>query len=307
MNSKYDIIIITHEFEAGIETKNSLLPLPSKFFIGKNYESFSKLVNHTILSAENEIVIICSYKVRPTPEDINRMLNYINEGYGFVALFRFAFFGCKKELFRRVGFMDENFIGGQYEDDDFYRRLVLHNISYIEEESVKYISKPTLWDTSLTHQIFTKKWKHKDDIFIYELDESKIIYKLLPEKKYDYDIGVSDKNIIFKDRTYTRSFDKNRDYFFKNVIIIEVYKNTLEKNYIEDDNYLEIIINKNTNLFDIQNKINETNKKIYLKIDKKSFNNNLKQIGTFVKCMKKGYFYGNSSIKIKIIPKINFF
>ena len=96
------IIIITHDPKAGIETKNSLLPLSSKFFIGKNYESFSKLVNHAIVSADNEIVIICSYKVRPTPNDINRMLNYINEGYGFVALFRFAFFGFKKELFRRV-------------------------------------------------------------------------------------------------------------------------------------------------------------------------------------------------------------
>jgi len=217
------IIIITHDTNAALETKNSLLPLTSRFFIGNNYESFSKLVNHAILSAENEIVIICSYKVRPTPDDINRMLNYINEGYGFVALYRFAFFGCRKELFRRVGFMDERFIGGQYEDDDFYRRLILHNISYIEEESVKYIPKPSLWNASNTKKIFQEKWKHKDINSIYDLDESKTIYKLLPEEKYDYDIGKSDKNIIFKDRTYTRSFDKKRDYFFKNVKIIEDY------------------------------------------------------------------------------------
>lgn len=218
------IIIITHDTNAALETKNSLLPFTSRFFLGKNYESFSKLVNHAILSAENEIVIICSYKVRPTPDDINRMLNYINEGYGFVALYRFAFFGCKKELFRRVGFMDERFIGGQYEDDDFYRRLSLHNISYIEEESVKYIPKPSLWNISNTKNIFQQKWKHNDIDSIYDLDESKTIYKLLPEEKYDYDIGKSDKNIIFKDRTYTQSFDKKREYFFKNVKIIEDYK-----------------------------------------------------------------------------------
>lgn len=217
------IIIITHDPKAGIETKNSLLPLSSKFFIGKNYESFSKLVNHAIVSAENEIVIICSYKVRPTPNDINRMLNYINEGYGFVALFRFAFFGFKKELFRRVGFMDERFIGGQYEDDDFYRRLILNNISYIEEESVTYIPKPSLWNSSYTKKFFQEKWKHKDINSIYDLDESNTIYKLLPEKEYDYNIGKSDKNIIFKDRTYTRSFDEKKDYFFKNVKIIEDY------------------------------------------------------------------------------------
>jgi len=228
MNNNYDIIITTHDIEAGVETKNSLLPLSSKFFIGKNYESFSKLVNHAIVSAENEIVIICSYKVRPTPDDISRMLNYINDGYGFVALFRFAFFGCKKELFRRVGFMDERFIGGQYEDDDFYRRLVLHNISHIEEESVEYIKKPSLWDDSITKKIFYEKWRHTNNkIHIYELDASKTIYKLLPEENYDYDIGESDKNIIFKDRSYSRYSHRKRNIFFKNVIIIENYDNIL--------------------------------------------------------------------------------
>jgi len=92
----------------------------------------------------------------------------------------------------------------------------------------------------------------------------------------------------------------------------EIIKNNINKllnkeTIVNDNNNLKIIIDKNTNLFDIQNKINETNKKIYLRIDKKSFNNNLKQIGTFVKCMKNGYFYGNSSIKINNIPEIIFF
>jgi hypothetical protein len=319
-NNNYDIIIITHDIESSLETKNSLLPLNSRFFIGKNYESFSKLVNHAIVSAENEIVIICSYKVRPTPDDINRMLNYINDGYGFVALFRFAFFGCKKELFRRIGFMDERFIGGQYEDDDFYRRLALNNISYIEEESVIYIPKQTLWDTSYTQQFFQKKWRHKDINYIYKLDESKIIFKLLPEENYDYNIGKSDKNIIFKDRTYTRSFNLERNYFFKNVQIILDYDNFLEiiidkntnlldiqKQIIESNKNIYIKIDKNTNLLDIQRLIIESNKKINIKIDKNSFINNLKEINTFYKCMKKGYCYKNSNIKINILPNIKFF
>jgi len=69
------------------------------------------------------------------------------------------------------------FIGGQYEDDDFYRRLL-----YIEEESTKYIPKPSLWNISNTKNIFQQKWKHNDIDSIYDLDESKTIYKLLPEK-----------------------------------------------------------------------------------------------------------------------------
>ena len=56
-----------------------------------------------------------------------------------------------------------------------------------------------------------------------------------------------------------------------------------------------IVIDKNTNLLEIQQKILKSNKNIYIQIDKKSFN---KDINTFVKCMKKGYCYKNSSIKI---------
>ena len=69
----------------------------------------------------------------------------------------------------------------------------------------------------------------------------------------------------------------------------------------------EIIINNDTNLFDIQNEIIETNKKIFIKIDKKSFNNNLKEVNTFYRCMKKGYCYRDSSKKIPIKPNIIFF
>ena len=76
---------------------------------------------------------------------------------------------------------------------------------------------------------------------------------------------------------------------------------------LHENKFLEIIINKNTDLFDIQNKIIESNKKINIKIDKKSFNNNLKEIHSFVKCMKKGYCYKNSNIKICIKPDIIFF
>ena len=56
-----------------------------------------------------------------------------------------------------------------------------------------------------------------------------------------------------------------------------------------------IVIDKNTNLLEIQQKILESNKNIYIQIDKKSFN---KDINTFIRCMRKGYFYKNSSVKI---------
>jgi glycosyltransferase involved in cell wall biosynthesis len=78
-------------------------------------------------------------------------------------------------------------------------------------------------------------------------------------------------------------------------------------NDLHESKFLEIIINNNSNLFDIQNKIIETTKKTFIKIDKKSFNNNLKEINSFYKCMKKGYCYRDSSKIIPIKPNIIFF
>ena len=188
-----------------------MLPYVSKVFIGKEYDSFSKIINHAIVSAENEIVIICSYKTRPKSCDIDRMLNYINDGYGLVALYRFAFFGFFKELIRRIGFMDERYIGG-YEDCDFLRRLVEYNISYIEEESIEYIFKPSLWQGT-GYKFFEKKYKQ----------DGMILYKYIPEEKYNYDIGSNNKDIIFKDKSYSRSFSQDTLNFILNINIVYKY------------------------------------------------------------------------------------
>jgi hypothetical protein len=40
----YSIIIISHDIESANDTQNSLLPYESKVFIGKEYDSFSKIV-----------------------------------------------------------------------------------------------------------------------------------------------------------------------------------------------------------------------------------------------------------------------
>ena len=78
-------------------------------------------------------------------------------------------------------------------------------------------------------------------------------------------------------------------HYINNISEINEFK---EKRTIDNFN---IIIDKNTNLLYIQQKILKSNKNIYIQIDKKSFN---KEINTFVRCMRKGYCYKNSSIKI---------
>jgi GT2 family glycosyltransferase len=183
----YTINIIVHDLSLADPVKNSLNPLPVNILNGHNYPSFSKLCNDVIVNNPTEIVIICSYKSRPTPDDITKMLNLINDGYGIVALYRYAFFGFRKELIRRVGFFDERFIGGGYEDCDMLRRILLNNIAQYEGEEIKYIPKPSTWNFDNSKKHFFNKWLEKD----------LRIVRLLDEETYNYDIGNSDNKIVF--------------------------------------------------------------------------------------------------------------
>lgn len=192
---EYDVVIMTHDPSLAIPVQQSLHPIPSRIFHGANYPSFSKLVNDCITSSDKDIVIVCSYKVRPTSKDIEKMLNLIQKGYGIVCLYRFAFFGFHKEFIRRIGFFDERYVNGGYEDCDILRRCMTNNIAYYEDECVPYIKKKSTWNyhspNSPSKIFFKRKWNEKE--------HGKVI-KCLKDEKYDYYIGENDDRIMFLDK-----------------------------------------------------------------------------------------------------------
>jgi GT2 family glycosyltransferase len=215
----YSIIVITHDRDLALPVQQSLLPLYSDIFYAPNYPSFSKVVNEAIVSAKEEIVIICSYKTRPKKGDVEEIIRLLNEGYGFVALYRYAFFGFRKELIRRIGFFDERYVGGAYEDCDFSRRLSEANIGFIEAETIEYITKPSTWDSSFTKNHFENKWTEYINNTNYK--DSKI-KRNLQEEKYNYNIGQSDSSIIYKTREYTKAYSNFRPND-KNFITSELF------------------------------------------------------------------------------------
>jgi UDP-N-acetylglucosamine 4,6-dehydratase len=182
----------------------SLAGLHVNVVVGNNQPSFSKMVNEIFISAINigDIVIFCSHRVRPTTNDVNRMVNLINQGYGFVTFRRMAFFGFKKELLNVVGFFDERFVPGGYEDDDYFLRLRESNIAIYEDMSVDYVPGLSLWAQELkefeglqykqpiTYEFFIKKWN---------IDHAKKeIYRCLPEISLAYKIKDNGALIKFK-------------------------------------------------------------------------------------------------------------
>lgn len=173
----------------------SLHPLQTHILIGNNYPSFSKLVNDAIVLCPTEIMIFCSHRVRPTPQNIQLLLDRIDAGYGLATLYRLGCFGFNKELIRKIGFFDERYLGGGYEDNDFYIRLQEANISYYEDESIEYHPGESTW----VHPEKTPS-KYKSTIFYKEkwnIDSYEFIKRKLPDVHY-YDIGPSNPDITFK-------------------------------------------------------------------------------------------------------------
>lgn len=192
----FAIMSFVPDMELAIPLKESIKTIPVNILLPKN--SFSESINQLIIScsATMDIMIFCSHRMRPTHDDIIKMLKLIIEGYGLVSFYNFEFFGFKIELIRRIGFFDERFILDGYEANDFYIRLCDANISIYQEDITithpdKYISSQSLWDNSenkqaTNHNFFKEKWHFSQEG----------IKRNLPEVTY-YNIGPSDTNITF--------------------------------------------------------------------------------------------------------------
>jgi hypothetical protein len=162
--------------------QQSIFPEPVKYFDGTGYPSFSKLVNSCISSADTETVILMSDKVIPTNNDVNRLLELLDQGYAMVAFYRLAFFGFKKQLLRKIGMFDERFVGGGFEDDDFYIRLKEANLGVYITHEIPYTKSSSGWNYSLAQGHFVNKWG--------DVAQIGNLKRTLEEEQYQYDLGT---------------------------------------------------------------------------------------------------------------------
>jgi hypothetical protein len=191
MYTQINIWIPSCRLQLAEEVKKSLLPYEAKIYDGTGYESFSKLVNHCIINSEYETIIICNDKLKTKPEDIDKILRLLEEGYGLVGLCKFAFFGFKKNLIRQIGFFDERFLGGGYEDNDIIARMKEADIAYYATEEVYRTPMPTTWKYEIENSPAKKHYFNK-----WRLNLPESIIRLLPEiNPYD-----------MKDCTYYTTF-----------------------------------------------------------------------------------------------------
>lgn len=161
--------------------RESISPEPVRYFDGTGYPSFSKLVNSCVAAADTETVIVMSDKVMPSSKDVTRLLTLLDRGYAMVALYRLAFFGFKKQLLRQIGMFDERFVGGGFEDDDFYIRLKEADLGVYVSHEIAYAKSTSGWNYSLAQGHFVNKWG--------DVAQTGKIQRILQEQSYQYNLG----------------------------------------------------------------------------------------------------------------------
>jgi hypothetical protein len=132
-------------------------------------QTFSQMINETIDDTESEFMIFINPKTIICTDDIEFIVNKLCSGYCFASLFGFAFFGMTKELVRKIGMLDESFLAGEYEDNDYLIRMKLFGkMVYWGQDWSKYEYFKSKCDpnrgSSLT--MFWRKWRWKENRLI---------------------------------------------------------------------------------------------------------------------------------------------
>ena len=173
-----------------------LEPLNDKFKVYWNnridrypaaYPSFSQMINHSVATSPTEIVIWMNDRITPQPEDVEHIVELLHNGFAAASKYSAAFMGTTKELYRHMGWWDERFYGGGYEDDDFVLRLRLANLAYYESQEAEYLEARILnmkdkltplapkdgaaCSKSLPH--FNSKWQQSRESIVKVLAEEK--------------------------------------------------------------------------------------------------------------------------------------
>lgn len=155
------------------------------------YDSYSELINEAVSTSPTEYVILINDRVHPKPHELMHIIDLLENGYAAATKYSVAFMGLSKELFRKIGFWDERYFGGGFEDDEFVIKLRLNDLAYYESEEGTYDMN---WQTQLrpsggercarSQPHFMNKWRHSDtEIRQVMADENYSKYDLGPNRK----------------------------------------------------------------------------------------------------------------------------
>ncbi len=131
----------------------------AKVVDGSGFESFSKLCNSILKANPNKINVIIGDKCFPTKNDLECIVRLTKCGYGLVGAYKFGAFAIHPTFLRRVGYFDENFKGGGFEDSDLVIRAFESNVAVLLFEAIRYIPLKSTWKSDAGKKYFNEKWE----------------------------------------------------------------------------------------------------------------------------------------------------
>lgn len=85
----------------------------------KAYPSYSQLMNHAIATSKHEWMIFINDRCKVSTDETLKIVKLLEEGYACVLLYNVAYMGFSKQLIRQIGWWDERFLLGGWEDRDW--------------------------------------------------------------------------------------------------------------------------------------------------------------------------------------------
>jgi hypothetical protein len=206
------------------------------------YVSFSQMVNDAIDDTDSEFMIFCNPKTHFNIKDVEFIIQKLSNGYCFASVVSFGFFGFSKELIRQIGMLDERFINGEYEDDDFAIRLNFFNKAvcwgYDFSKYNQYHSKsPNL--KHITHSIFNNKYIINDNQII--INQNLFSHKKISKRHREHNLNI-----------YNSWLDSSHNYSCEKFLYHLTCKNIIYTNInkVEENIDIQLIIKKNgSNIF----------------------------------------------------------
>jgi hypothetical protein len=149
----------------------------------ETYRSFSKLVNHSIETSKTETVIFINDRCHPKPQEIDKIVYLLENGFAAVYMYNAGFFAFTKELIRKIGWWDERHLNGDFSDQELCIRLKEADLALYESQESVYDQS---WKSPLQNNEkypdgemhWFKKWQFTDKYVIRKIQEENYNYTL---------------------------------------------------------------------------------------------------------------------------------
>tara|TARA_R110000796_G_scaffold246887_1_gene371972 strand:- start:572 stop:1276 length:705 start_codon:yes stop_codon:yes gene_type:complete len=210
-------LLCGHDKDRVSSQKKDLIKLEDEFTVKWNnridrhpfaYDSYSELINTTIETSQTEVIITINDRAIPTVDEVKKIISHLESGFACSFMYGMGFMGFTKSLIKKIGWMDQRFLNGGWEDVDWIYRLKLNNLALYESRESNYDFKISpsplqIFDVCRESQAhFINKYKEYDNYVIKELKEISYNYTL-PEANINWPwkpwsesiLGVSHTNI----------------------------------------------------------------------------------------------------------------